>query len=290
MRTTPTLRPGVVSARYLLARFRKEARVVVTLTGQALVQAAASERAVFRDPTALPEARQTHLSHFMYGIEVTEEGGESSALSVPIEIDVVEPPPAAARLKATTAEGEVRLEWESGDPSRAGELYNVYRRLASQEGEPRVPLNILPITERVYLDTTFRYGETYRYSVRALQAPPPPLRESEPGAEVEVLPLDTYAPAAPTGLAATVEGSSIKLYWFPNGEPDLRGYRIYRRSGGEEFVRIGDTGAAETSFADGTAGRGVRYDYTVTAVDGAEPLNESPRSEAQSEALPEEPG
>lgn len=290
MRTTPTLRPGVVSARYLLAMFRKEARVVGTLTGQALVQAAAAERAVFRDPTALPEARERHLSHFMYGIQVTDEAGEGSALSVPIEIEVVEPPPATAGLKATTAEGEVRLEWESGDPSRAGELYNVYRRPASQEGEPRVPLNLLPITERAYLDTTFRYGETYRYSVRALPAPPPPLRESEPGAEVEVRPLDIYAPAAPTGLAATVEGSSIKLYWFPNGEPDLHGYRIYRRSGAEEFVRIGETGAAETSFADGTAGRGVRYDYTLTAVDGAEPPNESPRSEAQSEALPEEPG
>ena len=286
MRTTPTLRPGVVSARYLMAMFQKDAKVVGTLTGPALEQAAAAERAVFRDAGALPEARETHLSRFMYGIQVTDEKGERSAFSVPIEIEVVEPPPPAKGLRATTSEGQVRLEWDPGDPSRTGELYNIYRRGASEEGEPRMPLNILPIPERAYLDTTFRYGETYRYSVRALPAPPPPLRESEPGAEVEVRPLDTYAPAAPTGLAATVEGSVIKLYWFPNGEADLHGYRIYRRTGGGDFARIGETGAAETSFVDGTAARGVRYDYTVTAVDGAEPPNESPRSEAQSEALP----
>jgi hypothetical protein len=286
MRATPTLRPGVVSLRYLMAMFQKEARVIGTLTGTALEQAAAAERAVFRDPGALPDARDSHLTHFMYGIQVTDEKGERSAFSVPIEIEVAEPPPAAVNLKATTTEGEVRLEWASGDPSRPAELYNIYRRAASQEGEPRVPLNILPIAERVYVDTTFRYGETYRYSVRALPAPPPPLRESDAGTEVEVRPLDVYHPAAPTGLAATVEGPVIKLYWFPNGEADLHGYRIYRRTGKGEFERIGETGATETSFADATAGKGVRYDYVVTAVDGAEPPNESPRSEAQSEALP----
>lgn len=286
MRATPTLRSGVVSPRYLMAMFQNEAKVIGTLTGAALEEAATAERAVFRDTGALPEARDSHVTRFMYGIQVTDERGERSAFSVPIEIEVTEPPPPAVHLKATTAEGEVRLEWESGDPSRAGELYNVYRRAASQEGEPRLPLNILPMAERVYVDTTFRYGETYRYSVRALPAPPPPLRESDPGPEIEVRPLDVYAPAAPTGLAATVEGPVIKLYWFPNGEADLRGYRIYRRTGKGEYERIGETGATETSFADATAGKGVRYDYAVTAVDGAEPPNESPRSEAQSEALP----
>jgi fibronectin type 3 domain-containing protein len=114
------------------------------------------------------------------------------------------------------------------------------------------------------------------------------LRESAPGGEAEVRPLDVYPPKAPTGLAATVEGPVIKLYWFPNGEADLRGYRVYRREGAGEFELVGEAGAAETSFADATARKGVRYDYAVTAVDGAGPPNESARSEAQSEALPAE--
>ncbi|MBI1950090.1 MAG: hypothetical protein HYS34_01850 [Acidobacteria bacterium] len=286
MRATPTLRPGAVSLRYLMSVFRKEAKVIGTLSGASLQPAAAEGRLVFRDPGALPEARQTRLLRFLYGIQVMDGRGERSAFSAPVEIEVIEPPPPAVKLQAATAEGEVRLAWESGDPSRTGELYNVYRRPASEAGEPRVPLNIVPIAERSYVDTSFQYGETYRYSVRSLPAPPPPLRESAPGGETEVRPLDTYAPGAPTGLAATVEGALIKLYWFPNGEADLRGYRVYRRTGGGEFELVGEVGAAETSFADATAGKGVRYDYAVTAVDGAAPPNESPRSEAQSEALP----
>jgi len=102
---------------------------------------------------------------------------------------------------------------------------------------------------------------------------------------VEVLPLDLFAPKAPTGLAAAVEGQAIKLYWFPNSEPDLHGYRVYRREAKGEYRLIGEVGAAETSFADTTAARGVRYYYEVTALDGATPPNESPRSAEVSESM-----
>src|SRR4029077_18107796 len=115
-----------------------------------------------------------------------------------------------------------------------------------------VPLNAAPLSDRTYVDTRFTYGETYHYSVRALLRPPPPLRESVPCDEVEVLPLDVFAPKAPTGLAAAVEGQAIKLYWFPTSEPDLHGYRVYLREAKGEFRTIGEVGAAETSFADTT--------------------------------------
>ena len=42
---------------------------------------------------------------------------------------------------------------------------------------------------------------------------------------------------------------------------------------------------AETSFADMTAARGVRYYYVVTALDGATPPNESARSAEVSESV-----
>ncbi len=115
--------------------------------------------------------------------------------------------------------------------------------------------------------------------------PPPPLRESLPCDEAEARPLDLYAPKAPTGLAAAVEGQAIKLYWFPNSEADLHGYRVYRREAKGEFRPIGDVDAVETSFADTTAARGVRYYYVVTALDLATPPNESARSAEVSESV-----
>lgn len=99
-------------------------------------------------------------------------------------------------------------------------------------------------------------------------------------------PHDRYAPATPTGVAAAVEGDVIKIYWFPNAEPDLAGYRIYRRGEGEqEASRIGEPTASETSFVDSGAAVGVRYYYSVSAVDGAVPVNESQRSEERTEML-----
>ncbi len=290
MPPTATLKPGMVSPRYLVATFQKEAKVVGALTGSALQQAASDGHLVFHDSEALTEPGAAKGGHFMYGIQVVDANGEKSALTVPLDIELTEAPPTPVRLTVETAEGEVRLRWEPGNPDTKGELYNIYRSMTTDTHEPRNPLNSTPTPDHAYVDKTFQYGETYRYSVRALPGPPPPLRESPPCAAVEVRPLDIYPPKAPTGLGVAVEGPVIKLYWFPNSEPDLHGYRVYRREGNGPWSPLGDVGAAETSFADTTAVPGVRYHYTVTAFDGATPPNESPRSDEQSEMRPAEEG
>ena len=57
---------------------------------------------------------------------------------------------------------------------------------------------------------------------------------------------------------------------------------------GESPEIIGEVTAADTSFTDATATPGVRYHYSVSAIDDASPPNESPRSEERSEMLPEQ--
>jgi len=294
MRPGPTLRPARVSPRYLMQVFQKEAKVVAPITGPDLQHRIVSGHLVYHDrdaaggePSPAPGAPEPR---FLYAVRVVDQEGKGSALSMPQEISLVPPPPAPTALAASAVEGEVRLTWESSGAGKPGETYNVYRRAAAQEEMPLQPLNPAPLSDRAYVDTTFHYGETYRYSVRALPNPPPPLRESTPSAEVEVRPLDVYAPKTPTGLAAAVEGQAIKLYWFPNSEPDLQGYRLYRRETRGDFRPLGEVGAGETSYADATAARGVRYYYAVTAVDGATPPNESGRSDEVSEVVPADAG
>ncbi len=284
MRPSPTLKPAAVSVRYLMMVFQKQAAVVASV--------AASGPLVYHDRSALGGAVAAGAGapaavppRYIYAVQVVDGHGQSSALSAAQEIQLAPPPAAPLHLKVETAEGEVRLAWDSGEPDAKGELFNVYRRPAAQAEEPLVPLNTAPLSERTYVDTRFTYGETYRYSVRALLLPPPPLRESVSCDEAEVRPLDVYPPRTPTGLAAAVEGQAIKLYWFPNSEPDLHGYRVYRREAKGEFRPIGEVDAAETSFADTTAARGVRYYYEVTALDGATPPNESARSAEVSESV-----
>ena len=292
MRPSPALRPAAVSVRYLMTVFEKEAALLAAVEGDDLKGAAATGRIVYRDRSALGDIQggaagspSPSPPRYLYAVQVVDGRGQRSALSAPQEIQLAVPSAPPAHLIVQTAEGEVRLAWESGEPGAQGELFNVYRREASQPEQSLVPLNAAPLAGRIYVDTRFTYGVTYRYSVRALLQPPPPLRESVPCDEVEARPLDVYPPRAPTGLAAAVEGQAIKLYWFPNSESDLHGYRVYRREAQGEFRPIGEVDAAETSYSDTTAARGVRYHYEVTALDGATPPNESARSAEVSESL-----
>jgi hypothetical protein len=72
---------------------------------------------------------------------------------------------------------------------------------------------------------------------------------------------DATAPAAPTGLAAAVDGGSVRLTWTASPEPDLAGYHVWR-----DGARLTSTLVLTPSFDDVDVPLG-RHDYAVTAVD-----------------------
>jgi hypothetical protein len=284
MTATETLRPGSVSERYMTQQFTKQARTVAIIKGEPLAKDVAAHRIVFHD-SDFPAGSGATL---LYAVQVVEADGRRSPMRLPVAIELVSPPLAPTGLRAEVAEGEVRLSWGPGAEDAHGP-YNVYRR-ESAGVDPDAPLNATPLEELVYVDRTFQYGVAYTYYVRAIGKVRATRCESVSSPSADVRPLDTFPPAAPSGLAVAVEGGVIRLYWFPNAEPDLNGYRIYRRPEGEkEAALIGTVPAAETVFVDPSAAPGVRYHYSVSAIDGADPLNESPRSEEQSEMLSKEP-
>lgn len=315
LQSTGTLRPEAVSERYLVQQFQKQAATIASLTGEDLRRSMVRGRFVFADAeaTKATPTAEGAPARFLYALQIVEGKNSRSPLRVPTQIEVGSPPPTPVDLRAEAAEGEVRLEWTpgagpaeqsppagetppSGEPPVAGQKpavalpptrgFNVYRTEAGDSATPEDPLNPRPLTQLSFIDTTFRYDVGYVYFVRAVDSSKGMLRESLASPPVEVKPHDHFAPAAPTGLAVAVEGAVIRVYWFPNAEPDLAGYRVYRRTADEkEAVRIGETPATETSFIDPGALPGVRYHYSVSAVDGADPVNESPRSEERSEML-----
>ena len=306
---TSSLRPGKVSRRYLLKQFEREAVVVAALPAESIGKTAAGGRVHVRDAGAVEGERPGNLRDYLYAVLVVDAEGVRSPLPPAVLIEVLDPPPPPRGLTAATAEGEVRLSWSGREPERSNrettpgadspaetrtttntarpEIYNLYRTVVGDPVAPEMPLNSAPLSETSFVDPTFSYGETYSYTVRALAAAGTPLRESADSAAVEVRPVDVFPPAAPSGLAATAEGQVIRLYWFPNDEPDLGGYRIYRSEGPSGApLFLGKAGPAETSFVDSSVVPGVRYHYSVSAIDDATPPNESVPSEEQSEMLP----
>jgi hypothetical protein len=326
MPATDSLRPGAVSDRYLVGQFDKQARPVATLSGPALASLVLGGRLIYTDqdatgaagsspggtppgipsvtpgtvPSAAPaQASATpRLPRYLYALQVVEPKGRKSILRSPSMIEVCLAPQPPADLQLETAEGEVRLDWKPGDtPPQPGAqqkgatpLYNVYRRQKVDVRDPETPLNPAPLDAPSFIDRAFQYDVEYAYFVRATTADKNSTCESAASPSTEVKPHDRFAPDAPTGLAVAAEGDVIRVYWFPNSEPDLGGYRVYRREGtaaGAAF--LADVSATETSFIDSGAKPSVRYYYSVSAVDTATPVNESARSEERSEMLSVKP-
>ncbi len=119
-----------------------------------------------------------------------------------------------------------------------------------------------------------------------------PHRESANSETISVLAEDRFAPRAPSGLVAVQEGTAVRLFWDPNPERDLRGYRVFRRSlapGREtDWERIGPDPVERPLYLDAEIEIGQHLAYRVVAVDRATPPNESrPSGEVEIELLGE---
>ncbi|MFB3816077.1 MAG: fibronectin type III domain-containing protein [Candidatus Methylomirabilales bacterium] len=225
---------------------------------------------------------------YTYRVQAVNRRG---VLGAPAEAAVAfgQAPPPPGRPSATAGDGVVELAWEAPAPDPRRPLvrgYNVYR--AEEPGRRgRRPLNPDPITEPRYRDTGVQNERTYYYVVRSVGGERPPLRESPDSMEVSAAPTDRTPPAPPRGLVATPRPDGVALSWGPGGEPDLRGYLVYRRILPELVPRrLTPAPITATTFVDGE-GRGPgRAAYTVTAVDRSPRGNESAPSDEVVVTLP----
>jgi hypothetical protein len=227
-------------------------------------------------------------STLRYAVRVRDRRGRSSPLVMTRDVVPIAPAPAPLRLQAEPTADGVRLFWER--PSAEGQFkYNVYR--SDLERPPaESPLNSQPLDVTEYLDSTVTVGERYIYSVRVAMADSLPYREGESSGPLETLAEDRFPPAAPEGLVAVQEASAVRLFWNPNKERDLAGYRVYRRTGGGDWLLIGSDPVEKSDYLDEEVTVGQILSYRVTAVDKADPPNESPLSDSVELELLAEPG
>jgi len=216
-------------------------------------------------------------------VQVREPGRRRSLPDGVGRLTVCAPPLPPARVQAVPEEPGVRVSWDAPaeGPPRAG--YQLYRREAVAGSEAQA-LSAAPVETPPFMDSSFTPGRRYRYEVRAV-ARGSAQCESSGAVSPAVAWIDTFPPAAPQGLAAVQEQGKIRLFWRPNREADLRGYRIYRADGDGELHRLTEDPVQATSWTDTTAAPDIVYSYSVTAVDGAQPPNESPKSERATERL-----
>jgi hypothetical protein len=159
--------------------------------------------------------------------------------------------------------------------------YNVYRRIAPDPVElpartnapsgttliPQ-PLNTAPLAAPAMTDQVM-FEREQCYVVRAQRG----TVLSEPSPPACVTAVDVVPPIAPAGLAAVPSEGGISLIWEPNGELDLAGYLVLRYEPGDATLRqLTDTPITDARYRDPDVRSGVRYIYSVVAVDNRLPL------------------
>jgi fibronectin type 3 domain-containing protein len=82
-----------------------------------------------------------------------------------------------------------------------------------------------------------------------------------------VTPEDRFAPTPPKGLSAVGSEGAVGLIWEASPDADLAGYLVLRAEAGKPPAVLTNEPLKETTFRDATAVPGVRYTYTVVAVD-----------------------
>jgi hypothetical protein len=227
-----------------------------------------------------------------------KEAGWSSFLVLP----VVPPPERPAGVNATaTAEG-VHLTWRA-----SGATFRVFRKTI---GEFAL---VATVQQPQWTDTATEAGTPYIYVVQTIvpfgnepvknpagntPAGNNPVdktgnaidkpgnnkeAQSDLSEEFPITPVDTFAPAVPSGLSPSAATNSIELVWERNTETDLAGYRIYRAVAGGAFEKLADVSQIP-SYSDRNVEHGKTYRYAVSALDHAG--NESARTPAAEVMVP----
>jgi len=188
---------------------------------------------------------------------------------------------APANFRIEEADKTLTLHWQppagllDGTPVSDPIRYQVSRSTDGGETFTEMPGD--PIEGLVYADKGLRNGKPYFYKIRAIRLHEGTMAHGMTSPVVSATPRDLTPPAPPQKVRAVVTGTGIKIIWETVAEPDLAGFRIYRRSAQSQTQeRIGEVGGAGLSFLDAKPpkGRGVWY-YSVTAFDQAKPPNES---------------
>jgi fibronectin type 3 domain-containing protein len=238
----------------------------LTLTSKDL-GAATLGRLVIADlplPEPLPAAAEGGPTRD-YGVRTYGPKGDRSELSNQALLEPKAPPQPPDGVSATGQADGILVEWK---PVTGAGGYAVYRRAATERFSSK-PLAVVRPPETRYLDQTARFGQSYIYSVTAVDSKQP-LVESAIKSEQEIHYVDRYPPPVPEELVAVAEAGRVRLVWRQSEAPDLAGYVVYRKGAATgEFVRLTAKPIAPTSYVDTTVASGQAYDYRVTAIDQA---------------------
>jgi hypothetical protein len=236
----------------------------------------------------------------VYSILAQGRNGKSFGLpnraSVSLAPDLAPP----HKVSANPVPAGIMISWDEFVPPenhprlQTQYAYKVMRRLLGANEAVLVKQLDAANQGMSFVDTGIEWEKTYQYWITPITLWQSGNRkgeiEGDDSPTVDVLAHDSFPPAAPAGLQAVYsampQNSFIDLTWTANTEPDLAGYNVYRHSGNGLAVKINSEPVKTPRFPDPNIQSGMRYFYSVTAVDLRG--NESGKSDETSETVPKD--
>ncbi|HLK06396.1 MAG TPA: fibronectin type III domain-containing protein [Candidatus Angelobacter sp.] len=236
----------------------------------------------------------------VYTVLAEGHNGKSFGLPNRVSVPLVPNLPPPQKVAARAVPTGVMISWEesgSAQPSPNAQTQYVYKLMRRLQGaKDPVLVTQLHVSDHPasFIDTGIEWEKSYQYWIVSVTVWQDENRKGEIEGEdspvVDVLAHDSFPPAVPTGLEAVyspaAQNSFIDITWTANTEPDLAGYNVYRHGENESPVKINSDLVKTPRFADPGIQQGMKYFYSVTAIDLRG--NESSKSEETSESVPKD--
>ncbi|MEW6684379.1 MAG: fibronectin type III domain-containing protein [Nitrospirota bacterium] len=232
--------------------------------------------------TDLGLSNGTTYYYVVRAFDATQESANSNQTSaIPADNAAAAPPTGlSAADVAGDQGGALALSWT---PSTDLDVtaQRVYRSLTAG-GPYSLVTNFANNTTAAYTDTGLTNGTTYYYVVRAFDG----TQESANSNEASAVPVDNFAPAAPTALSATDvaadQGGALALSWTPSTDLDVIAQRVYRSTttGGPYTLVTSVADNTTAAYTDTGLANGTPYYYVVRAFDGTQESADSTEASA----------
>ncbi len=172
--------------------------------------------------------------HYRYRVVARNHRGVFSADSNTAALTAHPVPPPPQGLVAAVTNTALELTWQS---QGSGLLYNIYR--TEEPGRyDMTPVNRTPLSSPSFTDALMLRKPVY-YTVRALTEASV-RNESAASAEVAADP-DRFIPGPPQGVRHFASESRVFLSWDLPAESWVSGFRIYRKSGPQDYTLLAET-------------------------------------------------